>query len=450
MYGSCLIVDDLISFGLAAKPVFWHLQLSGLRPKQDHIDAITLYFPTEDFQQWQVKVFSFDWRSQQNHQVIWEDLIAEIHDSVIISKNARYYLSFIKNHIKRYKINWTPKIICLDRLNKTLGDENFTLDIYENAIEHCFYLKDLFLNICYKNNPDILKKTLSKIVKTSSFPRKLSPGFIENIPKSVGVYLFFDSNDILIYIGKSICLKDRIQSHFNAVDDSFKELQLAQQVQRIEWHETVGELGALLLESKWVKQYLPVYNKRLRKTKTSYSFLLVPSNQEYLQVKIVSSQADSFGQNQFSYGFFRRKVDALQFLKKLIQEQGMCGKWLGLNSSQKICFYHQIKQCRGACAGLETPESYNARLIKAMEGIHLKSWPYQGAIALTERAANFNDVEYHIFYQWKHIISVRSLDSLKLTTKLLEQASFDYDIYKLIQKALTKYHIEKVLPITQL
>lgn len=441
-------MNNLAALGLPERPLFWHLKLTGLRPNYDNIHTITIYFQTEGFEEWHIKVFIFDTNEKLKKQSILEDLIAQLQDHVIISNNARYYLSFFKNLLKQHKIDWKPKIICLDRLKKALGEEPEKFVLYNDPLQHCFNLKNYFFKIFYKNNSDIIKKVLKKLIKHSNLPKKMSPDFMENIPKSPGVYLFYDENNILIYIGKSICLRERIQSHWNSVDLSFKEMQLTQQVQRIEWQETVGELGALLLESKWVKQYLPIYNRRLRKTKTFYTFQLIPSFQQYLQVKIISSTTTQNLQNRHSYGFIRRKSDAIQFLKKLIKEKGLCGKWLGLNPQQKFCFYYQIKQCRGACAGLESYQTYNDRLIKAMEATDLLSWPYSGAIALTEKASDKKNTEYHIIYQWKYLISVRSLKSFKLNLDLVKQTPFDYDIYRLIQQALTKYEIKKVLPIS--
>ena len=34
------------------------------------------------------------------------------------------------------------------------------------------------------------------------------------------------------------------------------------------------------------------------------------------------------------------------------------------------CFYHQVGKCEGACIGIETPDSYNDRVRKAVAATH--------------------------------------------------------------------------------
>ena len=40
---------------------------------------------------------------------------------------------------------------------------------------------------------------------------------------------------------------------------------MAQEMRSLEWRETVGELGALLLEARLVKDIQPINNRQLRR-----------------------------------------------------------------------------------------------------------------------------------------------------------------------------------------
>ena len=42
-------------------------------------------------------------------------------------------------------------------------------------------------------------------------------------------------------------------------------MKLMRQVKHIDYQETAGELGALLLEASLVKKHMPIYNRRLRR-----------------------------------------------------------------------------------------------------------------------------------------------------------------------------------------
>jgi excinuclease UvrABC nuclease subunit len=78
------------------------------------------------------------------------------------------------------------------------------------------------------------------------------------------VYLFRDAADAIIYVGKSICLRDRVRSYFAARPATRKLRRLRREIRGLEWQETGSELEALLLESRLVKQFLPRYNRMLR------------------------------------------------------------------------------------------------------------------------------------------------------------------------------------------
>ncbi len=65
-------------------------------------------------------------------------------------------------------------------------------------------------------------------------------------------------------MGKANNLRERVLDHFRGGASDAKSLKLAAQVRRVEWTETAGELGALLLESREVRERQPVYNRQLR------------------------------------------------------------------------------------------------------------------------------------------------------------------------------------------
>ena len=88
--------------------------------------------------------------------------------------------------------------------------------------------------------------------------------FNNKIPNyKLGIYYFIDENDNIIYIGKSKNIKTRIQQHIKygrkKLIDKFSKLKL--KILRT-------ELEALLYESQEIKEYLPVFNRRLRKIKS--------------------------------------------------------------------------------------------------------------------------------------------------------------------------------------
>lgn len=95
------------------------------------------------------------------------------------------------------------------------------------------------------------------------YPEHLRP-WLEALPKLPGVYQFHgDSDTMPLYIGKSVNLRSRVLSHLRTPE----EAAMLRQSRRITWQRTAGELGALLLEARLIKEQQPLFNKRLRRNK---------------------------------------------------------------------------------------------------------------------------------------------------------------------------------------
>ncbi len=94
-------------------------------------------------------------------------------------------------------------------------------------------------------------------------PPHLDPGMVEDLPESPGVYLFHGET-ALLYVGKAKNIRERVLSHFTSDHSSAKEMSLAQQIRRIEWIETGGEVGALLKEAALIKQLQPTHTATCR------------------------------------------------------------------------------------------------------------------------------------------------------------------------------------------
>src|SRR5690554_7100749 len=87
---------------------------------------------------------------------------------------------------------------------------------------------------------------------------------ISEAPSSPGVYIIYgDPAGLPLYIGKSINIRSRLQSHSR----SPQSRRFLNRAQRIEYRLTAGEIGALLLESQLIKTMRPLYNKRLRRNR---------------------------------------------------------------------------------------------------------------------------------------------------------------------------------------
>ncbi len=81
---------------------------------------------------------------------------------------------------------------------------------------------------------------------------------IKELPKTAGVYLFYEKGLTPIYIGKAINIKDRVKNHF--LQPSYRDNLFIEKVSRIDFINTNSEIEALVLEANLIKKRLPRYN----------------------------------------------------------------------------------------------------------------------------------------------------------------------------------------------
>jgi len=95
------------------------------------------------------------------------------------------------------------------------------------------------------------------------------------LPTKPGVYLYYNSNDEIIYVGKAINLKKRITQYFQAGDAlGPKTKTLVSQIVKIDTKIVNSEIEALVLEAKLIKKYRPKYNSLLKDDK-SYLYITI-------------------------------------------------------------------------------------------------------------------------------------------------------------------------------
>ena len=87
---------------------------------------------------------------------------------------------------------------------------------------------------------------------------------LSSIPNLPGIYRFYDASDRLVYVGKSVNLRDRMRSYFSGEAPSSKLRRMRLEIVHFDWELTGSELEALLLESRLIKQHQPRFNVLLK------------------------------------------------------------------------------------------------------------------------------------------------------------------------------------------
>lgn len=256
---------------------------------------------------------------------------------------------------------------------------------------------------------------------------------VDAAPRAPGVYFFYAQDDSMpLYIGKSVDIRSRLLAHLRTPE----EARMLRQAQRIEYVQTAGEIGALLLESRLIKELQPLKNKRLRKQRRLCSIRVIKG-----AVDIIDT-TDLPGASPL-YGLFRNKRMATEALMLIADEQRLCHSLLGIEKATgRSCFRAQIGKCAGACRGDESHAAHTERLLTALARWAVHRWPFPCAIALHERHGEHE--EYHVVDGWHYIGTYATEAEARQAPKSTGQA-FDADCYKILVRPLLLEGAELIL-----
>jgi len=329
-----------------------------------------------------------------------------------VAHNARFDYGFVRAELRRSGRRFSAPLTCTVRLSRDLYPEaaRHNLDAIierhglecssrHRALPDAQVLAQLWQRLRSTWSADVLDAAIERVGRRPSLPAHLSADLIDDLPEAAGVYRFYGESNALIYVGKAKNLRERVLSHFMGATRDSKSQRLAAQTRRIEWTETAGELGALLLESRLVRELQPVYNRRLRGGGETWTWLIddvggAPKLHELAGP--VPQQADAFG-------LYRSVRQAKTALTQLARDHKLCLRVLGLESAGKgSCFAYQVGRCAGACVGEEPLARHGLRVKLLLAPIKLRSWPHAGAVAIEETSA-LGMRHWHVVEGWQYL-----------------------------------------------
>ena len=182
---------------------------------------------------------------------------------------------------------------------------------------------------------------------------------IKTLPDAPGVYQFFDKNGKIIYIGKAKNLKKRVSSYFNKVHEYGKTRVLVKKIAEIRHIVVSTETDALLLENNLIKKYQPRYNIMLKDDKT-YPWICIkkePFPRVFLTRNMIKDCSEYYG----PYTSVRTARALLSMILELYSLRVCDYKLTPQNiesKKYKVCLEYHIKNCKGACEGLQSEEDY--------------------------------------------------------------------------------------------
>jgi DNA polymerase III subunit epsilon len=390
-----------------------------------------------------------------------KEILLRLQGKLFIAHNVRFDYGFVRNEFSRVAYTFKSQLMCTVKLSRFLYADRDGHSLEKIIARHQIFvthrhraLDDAratykFITIAEEeHSEERIKAAIQHQYRKESLPAGFNPELIEELPTTPGVYYFWGEHKELLYIGKSINIRKRVMSHFTADHKSSKEMKICQQTHNISFDKTAGELSALILESKKVKELHPLYNRRLRRVSTFYSIHLEEGTGGILMPAIYPVSEMPRGRKKL-YGLFPSNKKAKESIHCISDEHKLCYHVCGLEkANNRACSSHQLKKCGGFCVGKQTAVSHNINLLQGFAALSLKTWPYDGPVALIEKS-EYNDMAFHVIIDNWCILGVG--ESVQDYTEILGKTAspeIDKDIYRYLVNAIYAKHTSvKIIPL---
>ena len=260
---------------------------------------------------------------------------------------------------------------------------------------------------------------------------------ISLFPHSPGVYRYYDSEGIVIYVGKAKDLHKRVAQYFAPPERlTAKTRILVSKIADAQYSVVDSEADALLLENNLIKQYRPKYNILLKDSKT-YPWICVTGDEfpkVYLTRRVVKGNRyfgpySSVMHARNLLEFFHANYKIRSCNHKLTSDAILRGRY-------RPCLDFHIGRCAGCCAGKISAAEYNAEIEEIVSllkgGVNEIIQHYRH---LMRDAADRLEFEQAQIYKEK----ADSLQQHYSKSVVTAASDVDVDVFSLVQDASEAY-----------
>ena len=253
------------------------------------------------------------------------------------------------------------------------------------------------------------------------------------IPQLPGVYLFKNESSAVIYVGKALNLKKRLQSyqHQQRTLTAAKQ-QMLHEITDLNFIIVSNEEEALLLEANLIQKYQPKYNIVFKDDK-SFIYLKIDYSLKWPEIYLTRQRIVRRKSSTNNFKFFGPFTsagaarDLLQTIKRIFP---ICLKpQQKENSNPRPCFNYQIHRCPGACLGQADIQAYRdvfKNIIKFLRG------DIKAIIADLERQMAILAEKKHYESAAKVRDQLRALEKISARQKIISSKDLNQDYLSLV------------------
>lgn len=189
---------------------------------------------------------------------------------------------------------------------------------------------------------------------------------LRHVPDEPGCYIMRDRRGKIIYVGKAVSLRKRVQSYFRQATfrrGDPKLRGLVKSVHDLEYIVVRNEAEAVLTEGKLIKEYRPRYNVSFKDDKR-FILLRAETGQQFPRFSLCRIKRDD-GCTYFGpYVSSPAARVTLDFIEKKFGLR-KCGPVIPDAETYRHCINDIVRFCSAPCVGKVSPEEYRARFDEA-------------------------------------------------------------------------------------
>ena len=376
------------------------------------------------------------------------ELFSLLQGKVFAAHNARFDYGFLKAELARAGLRFEAPLLCTVRLSRRLAPQHPRHNLDALIVRHALFCLDrhralgdarVLWELAQIWRRDVDADTLSAIcadlLKRPAVPPGLPADLYDTLPETCGVYILYGEGDRALYVGHSANIRSRVMAHFSAEHRSGKDQRLGEDVRRVDWRETPGELGAHFEAAKLVATLAPEHNRLAASDTCAWHWR---SETPAIPPRLVGADEIEDIAPERLYGAFRSRASARAALRELSKAYSLCHTLIGLEAAPagEPCAAYETQRCRGACVGREPPIAHAMRAIQALSRLRVKPWPYAGAIAIRERHVYSERTELHVIDRWRHLGTALAESEIAEIVRSGGRARFELDTYRALQRLL--------------
>jgi len=258
---------------------------------------------------------------------------------------------------------------------------------------------------------------------------------VKLFPSKPGVYIYYDKNGVVIYVGKAKNLFNRVNSYFvNTKSHSSKTQKLVKTIFDAKCIVTSTETEALILENQLIKLHSPKYNIKLKDDK-NYPYIRLNLSETFPIIDIVRKRTADKGKVLYFGPYPNVKIanKIVEITNELFSLQRCKKRFTENNLNNKTCLYYQMKKCKGICANKISKEEYNKIIQEAI--LFLKK-DYHSIVSDMKTKMNKLADNFEFEEAAKYRDCIVTLQKLDEHQKIQFDPSLDVDVFGLFSDDL--------------